>query len=144
MRMKLSCIRIRIIHGDKPSFSVNRLSMALTAPKPSNTAPKARAASMIHINMQVIPKVFFNEVSKTFQFMRPFRQAAVNAVIAPMAELSTSDVQPFTNGIIMAKNMANGSKPESRRRYFSAFGILRSSSLSAGPRLGLCLQRIAI
>jgi len=117
--MKLSCIRIRIIHGLRPSLVVNRSSMALTAPRPSKIAPKASAARMIHMNMQEMPRVERTEVSNTSLFIRPFSTAARKAVIAPIAELSTSEVQPFTKGTIIAAKIASGSTPENSRRYFS-------------------------
>ena len=120
INIKLSCIRIRIINGLKFRRSVNTLSIALTAPSPSNTAPKASAAKIIHMNMQVIPSVFLIEFSNTSLVMRPFRIAARKAAIAPIAELSTSDVQPFTKGTIMTAKIITGSNPARRSRIFSA------------------------
>ena len=88
------------------------------------------------MNMQEIPSVLRTEFSNTSRVMRPLSTAARNAVIAPMAELSTRLVQPFTNGTIMAKKIPSGSKPASNSRYFSARGTVRSSSGSGGPRWG--------
>ena len=136
IRMKLSCIRIKVAHGLRLSLSVNTLSTALTAPRPSNTAPNANAASMIHINIQVMPRVLRTDFSNTVLVIRPLSTAAVNAAIAPIAELSTNEVQPFTNGIIIVAKMVMGSSPARRRRIFSACVILRSHSGKTGPRTG--------
>ena len=73
--------------------------------------------------------------------MRPLRTAAVNAAIAPIAELSTSDVQPFTKGTIMVAKMIIGNNPARNRRIFSACGISRSLAGNTGPKTGLMRQR---
>ena len=139
-----SCIRIRITHGLRPSRRVNRSSMALTAPNPSKTAPKARAARMIHMNMHVMPRVLRTEFSNTSRVIRPFSIAARNAVIAPIAALSTNDVQPFTKGTIMTAKITRGSKPARNSRSFSARGTSRSSGFNAGPNTGFFQQRRTI
>ena len=76
--------------------------------------------------------------------MRFFRIAAMKAVSAPMAELSTRLVQPLTNGTIIAANIASGSNPARSKRSFSAMPTSLDSALSAGPSEGLMRQRMAI
>ena len=66
IKMYESCIMINTPHGDKFHFSTNKVSIALPAPKPSNTAPKVNAAKIIHINIQETPSVFLRVVSITF------------------------------------------------------------------------------
>jgi hypothetical protein len=68
----------------------------------------------------------------------------MKAAIAPMAELSTSEVQPLTKGTIMTTKMKSGIKPARKRRSFSAIGRSRSCFGNTGPRLGVRRQRIAI
>ncbi len=96
--------------------------MARTAPSPSKTAPKPSAARMIHMNMQEIARVWRTETSKTSRVIRRLSTAAMKAVIAPMAELSTSEVQPLTKGTIIAPKITSGSTPARSRRSFSAIG----------------------
>ena len=139
-----NCIMMSMIQGFSPICSVNRWSIAFTAPRPSKTAPKASAARIIHINMQEIASVFLTVASSTLYDIRPLKIAARNAAIAPIAEASTSEVQPFTNGTIMAANIPNGSIPALNKRSFSRVEILRSSTGNAGPREGLILQRTAM
>ena len=88
------------------------------------------------MNMQEIASVLRTEFSNTSRVMRPLRTAARKAVIAPMAELSTSEVQPLTNGTIIAAKMTSGSKPARSRRSFSRSGMSRSSGGSTGPSSG--------
>ena len=61
--------------------------------------------------------------------------------MAPMAELSTRDVQPFTKGTIMAAKIATGRIPARNSRSFSARGTLRSLGSKAGPSCGCKRQR---
>jgi TRAP-type mannitol/chloroaromatic compound transport system permease large subunit len=60
-----SCIIISTPQGVKFQLSIKRVSIACPAPKPSNTAPKVKAANIIHMNMQETPKVFLRVFSKT-------------------------------------------------------------------------------
>lgn len=71
--------------------------MAFAAPSPSNTAPEASAARMIHMNMQVMR----TEFSNTCFVMRRLTTAARKAPSAPMADDSTSEVEPLTKGTII-------------------------------------------
>ena len=75
---------------------------------------------MIHMNMQEISRVCLVQVSKICHVMRRLATDANKAVSAPMAELSTSEVQPFTKGTIIAAKIASGRIPAPRRRIFSA------------------------
>ena len=76
--------------------------------------------------------------------MRPFTTAATKAAIAPIAELSTKDVQPLMKGIIIAKNINKGNRPALRSFNFTGSGIFRSSTGRIGPSAGLIRQRTAI
>ena len=74
---------------------------------------------MIHMNMQVMPRVFFAEVSNHGPGpSAPSRRAARKAAMAPMAELSTSEVQPLTKGTIIVEKMPNGKKPRQQQPVF--------------------------
>ena len=99
---------------------------------------------MIHMNMQEMARVWRVDVSNTSRVMRRFRTAAAKAASAPIAELSTREVQPFTKGTIMAAKIPNGSSPALSSRSFSAIGTLRSSSGRGGPSSGCMRQRIAM
>ena len=96
------------------------------------------------MNMQETPRVWRTEFSKTLRVIRPFNTAAMNAATAPSAELSTREVQPLTKGTIITKKITKGNRPALSNRNFSGHPTLRSSLLSAGPSLGLALQRIAM
>ena len=85
------------------------------------------------MNMQEIARVWRVLFSNTSRVMRPRSTAARKAVMAPMAELSTSDVQPLTNGTIIAAKIASGRMPACSSLSFAARGMVRASSLSAGP-----------
>src|SRR4030065_417638 len=68
-------------HGLSPHFSRNRNSMAFTAPRPSKTAPKQSAARMIHMNMQLMPRVLRMVSSITRRLSPPFARAAIAAAV---------------------------------------------------------------
>ena len=96
------------------------------------------------MNMHVIARVWRTEVSNTVRVIRPLSTAARKAAIAPMAELSTSDVQPFTKGTIITAKITTGSRPARSKRSFSGQPTSRSSAERAGPRSGFRRQRMAI
>ncbi|MNN72223.1 hypothetical protein D3C81_1882380 [compost metagenome] len=80
---------MRISQGPRPICSTKMPSMAFTAPSPSKTAPKQSAARMIHMNMQLMPRVLRRVSSSTSAVRRPWNSAARVAARAPTAELST-------------------------------------------------------
>ena len=115
---------------------MNRVSIALTAPMPSNTAPKLKAAKIIHINIQETPKVFFKVFSITGQFNLPLNNAARVAPNAPTAEHSTRLAIPIKNNPVIEKKIAKGIKPACSNFIFSVFEICLSSFGRAGPNSG--------
>ena len=134
-----------MVQGLRPSCSVNNWSIALTAPSPSNTAPKAKAARITHMNMHEIPSVLRVAVSNTFHVKRRFTAAARTVVPTPMTELSTRLVQPLMKGIIIAAKIAKGKSPDFRVDIFSAQVIsARSSAESGGARWGCKALRMPI
>ena len=94
-------MRTSTVHGDSPICAVNTSSIACAAPSPSNTEPKASAARMIHMNMQEMRRVLRTEFSSTSRVMRRLTTAARKAASAPMADDSTSEVEPMTKGTII-------------------------------------------
>ena len=123
-------------HGVKFQLVINNDSMDFTAPIPSNTAPKQSAARIIHINIHEIPSVLRIVASKTLQFNLLFAMAAIVAAVAPTAELSTKLVIPIMNKPVIKKKIKNGVMPALNTLSFSLKGMLRSSTLKAGARLG--------
>ncbi len=94
------------------------------------------------MNMQEMPSVLRTEFSKTSRVIRPLRMAAKKAANAPMAELSTSEVQPLTKGTIMVAKMTSGSSPARSSFIFSARVMSpRSEAGRAGPSSGCRRQR---
>ena len=122
--------------GLSPNCSVNKSSMARTAPNPSKIAPNPIAARMIHMNMQVIARVWRIVVSKTCFVIRPLNTAVNKAARAPIAELSTRLVQPLTKGTIITAKIPSGSSPAFNKRSFSDMEMFRCSSPNAGPSWG--------
>ena len=106
-----SCIIIKTPQGLRFHLSINKVSIALTAPIPSKTAPKLKAARMIHINIHDTPKVFFRVLSITFQVSFPFNRAANVAPKAPTAEHSTKLAMPIKNKPVIEKKIAKGINP---------------------------------
>ena len=84
--------------------------------------------------------------SNTSRVMRPLQTAAAKAVMAPMAELSTSEVQPLTKGTIMAAKIASGRHAGLQQlQFFGPSACVRASSFgSAGPSCGWKPQRTAM
>ena len=122
--------------GVKFQLVINNDSIDLTAPIPSNTAPKLSAARIIHINIHEIPSVLRIVASITFLFNLRFAKAAIVAAVAPTAELSTKLVIPIMNKPVIKKKIKNGVIPAFNTFSFALKGILRSSSLKAGARFG--------
>ena len=110
--------------------------MALTAPRPSNTAPKHSAARMIHINMQDTLSVLRNVSSSTCLVNLRFQAAARQAAQAPVAELSTRLVTPVIKRPITENMMSSGMTPAPSSLIFAASGMARSEAASGGPRRG--------
>ena len=132
-------------NGLSPHRSRNRDFIACTAPRPSKTAPKQRAARMTHMNMQLTLSVFRSVSSSTFLFKRCLRRATMVVTAAPAAEHSTRLVTPSKNSPVMEKIMSRGMIPALSSRIFSFQVIFcRSSRDNTGPRLGFSLHRIAI
>ncbi len=77
-----------MVQGDRPMLSTNRKRTTSTARRPSNTAPKASAARMIHRNMQEIISVLRVALSITAHVRRPLNHAPPMAASAPMTLLS--------------------------------------------------------
>ena len=79
---------IRTSQGLSSNRPMKKASIALTAPTPSKTAPKAIAAKMIHMNMQLTPRDLRMVFSITWRVSRSLTRAASVAAVAPTAELS--------------------------------------------------------
>ena len=133
---------IKTPHGDKFHFSMNKVSMARPAPRPSNTAPKVSAAKIIHINMQETPRVFLRVVSKTFLLNLPLKIDASVANKAPTAEHSTRLAIPIKNKPVIKKKITKGTIPAFNNLIFSIKGTSLSLSGSIGPRFGCNLHLI--
>jgi len=131
-----SCIIIKTPQGLKFHLSINKFSIALTAPIPSKTAPKQRAASMIHINIHDTPKVFFKTSSMVFLFNLPLAKAAMVAAKAPTAEHSTKLAIPIINKPVITKKITKGIIPALNNFNFSINEICLSSFESTGPNSG--------
>ena len=83
--------------------------------------------------------------SNTSRVKRRLSTAATTEESAPTTEASVSEVQPFTNGIIIAAKMNSGSSPARSSLNFSARGIAATSSRDiAGANSGFIRQRITI
>ena len=119
---------------------MNNVSIALTAPMPSKTAPKLRAAKIIHINIQDTPSVFFKVFSITFHLSLPLNKAAKVAPKAPTAEHSTKLAIPIKKSPVIEKKIANGIKPACKSLNFSDLEICLSCFGSAGPSSGCSLH----
>ena len=89
MIRKDTCIRMMTCQRVRPRSSRKKDSMARTAPSPSKTAPKARAASRIHMNMQVTFSVPRMHTSQMVRVQRPLMTATSDAMTAPTTEDST-------------------------------------------------------
>ncbi len=88
------------------------------------------------MNMQEMASVWRTDASNTARVIRRLRIAAMNAAMAPMAELSTRLVQPLTNGTIIEAKITTGRTPARNRRNFSPRLTWRSSFGSTGPSSG--------
>ena len=105
--------------GDKFQESRKRCLMACTAPRPSKTALKQRAAIMIHMNMQLTLRVWTRTTRRT-RFVSLFlMRAATVATKAPTAELSTRLVKPARKAPVTERMIARGRRPFKSRRRFS-------------------------
>jgi hypothetical protein len=91
---------------------------------------------MIHMNMHEMPSVLRTEFSNTSRVIRPLSTAARNAVSAPMAELSTSDVQPLMKGTIMVRKMPMRQQARAQQAQLLGPGR-RALPAAAGPSAGL-------
>ena len=128
---------MRTSHGLNFILSTKRNLIVLTAPRPSQTAPKHKAARVIHINMQVTSSVLRKVFSITSLFNLFLNNAAKVAVVAPTAELSTKLVTPITNRPVMEKKISKGRIPARRSLNFLLHVIFsRSCFESGGPRFG--------
>src|SRR5210317_1877356 len=133
---------IKTPQGDKFHFSINNVSIALPAPKPSNTAPNVKAANIIHINIHETPSVFLNVVSITFLFNLFLNADANVASNAPTAEHSTKLAIPIKNKPVIKKNIKKGIIPAFNNLIFSINGISLSLRGNTGPKLGCNLHLI--
>src|SRR4030042_296151 len=118
--------------------------MAYTAPSPANTAPKASAARMAQLNMQLTLRVSRSTSTMIFQVSRLLIRAMMVMAMAPTAELSTRLVTPMKNSPDMRKMMRMGRMAELSSLNFWPQGMLRSSFEAAGPSWGWMKQRIMI
>ena len=96
------------------------------------------------MNMQEMPRVLRMVSSMTFRLSRRLASAARVDAVAPTAELSTRLVMPMTNNPVMKKKMRKGMIPARSSRSFSLMGMLRSASLTVGPRWGCTRHRITM
>jgi hypothetical protein len=75
---------------------VNKFSIARTAPSPSNTAPKAQRRQDDPHEHAGDASVLRTDILEHLRVIRPLRRLPPSkAASAPMAELSTSEVQPI-------------------------------------------------
>ena len=118
--------------------------MAYTAPRPSKTAPKASAARMTHMNMQLTLRVSRSTSTMPFQFSRLLIRAMTVTAMAPTAELSTMLVTPRKNSPDIRKMMTMGTIAVLSSLNFLLQGMLRSSLEAAGPSWGWIKQRMVM